>query len=373
MLRAQQLNQANESKSTFERRPSQRFTSRRSRVDRSRPNITSSSSSSSNNPATTSNKTSNNVITNNSVNNSNNYKNEHSNNSSSGNKNDRSNLSQINSKQSNETPPAPVAQQSTVKPNLVISSGGPRHQLPHGKPVKPPTVPPSVSFNIAQQPKPTSNHQLQHKSNISTINSNNNININNNNNSNSQMMTDKQLDFKSDSQAPSHNTRPSVRLDQPERSEYSSTHEYSKSQPLSLKSHHTYINYKPPDTQPPPPPTSYDIQNPDQKSQQNSTKSEDEPIESSITIKKPIRHSTLTSEKHLEKSENYVHANGSINQKTLQQYGELKNSSKMPPPPPPPHTAPRSIPSQTSHQISKHPHAQTGGSVVIKPICVTEL
>lgn len=370
MIRAQQMNLVNDSKSTFERRPSQRFVSRRSRMDRTRPNITSSSSS---NAATATVKSSNNTNKDISSNNNNNHSNKDNTNSSVI-KNDLS-INRVSAKQHSEIQQSsPSLQQPAVKPNLVINSGSSRHQLSHGKPVKPPTVPSSVSFSgITQQNAKTTTNQQQHcKSSIlSAVNSNNNNSNNiNNNNINHQLVIDRKSEYTSDSDT-NHHVKSINRSDQPGNMQINSSHAHSKSQPASIKSHHNYINYKPPDTQPPPPPKTFD--NPKDLQQQTKTiKSEDDQSDPSLTIKKPGRQSTSNTEKHSEVGA--VITNGLLYQRTQQQ-GELMNSSRMPPPPPPPHTTPRSISSQVLNQLSKQSqqHAQNGGSMVIKPICVTEL
>lgn len=180
-MRTQQLNQANESTSRFERRPSQKYPSRRSRMDRTRPNITSSASSSTAdaNIANKSESSGANKTTPTSA----------SNHQSVGNA--YAPMSSRQQQQENKLTTAtvnsatidkmPLSKVSTMhdsnnignhhsKPASIVSSGPQaatrQQQLLHSKPVKPPTVPPtSVSYTtlaIAQQQQ----HQRQSQSSV---------------------------------------------------------------------------------------------------------------------------------------------------------------------------------------------------------------
>ena len=185
MLRTQQINQANENKSTFERRPSQRFTSRRSRTDRTRPTIISSSSSTGN------------MRINSSINNNNrstNHGNDHSHdeiksNTTLPNSNNRNNEARAPAQERpNENQVNPLQhghyqqQYSSQKQNLVLNNRNPvvstsRHgQLKQGKPVKPPTVPPtpynSASEVIDPQQDNSDQLKLSHQKQIALNNNN---------------------------------------------------------------------------------------------------------------------------------------------------------------------------------------------------------
>lgn len=372
MIRAQQINQANDNRSTFERRPSQRFASRRSRMDRTRPNIINigNKTSSTNN---INNNNNNNTTTNN---NNINHSTIINNNQPVGNKNETNNKQSEAHHQQQQQHVSQQQQSSTTKPSVVMNSITSRHQLPHGKPVKPPTVPSSVSFSgITQQiNKQQDYNQQQTKSNQSSVN------INNNNNNNN-LQQPRKIDFSDSEALPSskisvdpfdHNNQPAA-----SQNVNSSLHSHSRSQPAPTKSNHNYMNYKPPDAQPPPPPPlkSYD-QN--QKQVQRMTKSEEKQDQQVLAANR--RATRLTNSGEFEQNNESFSSgapNGISNQKNQ---GEILSSSSMPPPPPPPHTAPRSIssrdmmssqnfnkPPQQQHQ---HQHSQSG---LIKPICVTEL
>lgn len=379
MIRAQQMNQSNDNKSTFERRPSQRFASRRSRMDRTRPNIISvgNKTINSNNNNNNNNSTSTN---NNRINHSTNI----SNNQSVG--NNKINESNINNKQS-EAQQQKISQQqqsSAIKSNTVMNS---RHQLSHGKPVKPPTVPPSVSFSgiTQQQVKHQDHNQQATKSNQSTVNINNN-------NIQQQSMSDNRR--KTDFVDPETLSSSKISIDPFDHSNNqllasqnidSSLHSHSKSQPqLPTKSHHNYINYKPPDAQPPPPPKAYEQQL--SKQLQRMTKSEEEQDQQALAANRRATRSTNNNNGggFEQISESLSAPNGTTNQRIHhhQQQGELLSSSSMPPPPPPPHTAPRSISSRdmmssqrvnNKQQQHQHQHQHSQSSGLIKPICVTEL
>lgn len=165
-LRAQQLNQANETKSTFERRPSQRFTSRRSRMDRTRPNITSSAAINKSTPGSKQTDSTNKSTT--------------TNHQSIGNKqqdikpntitaavNDKtvsSARSNPNTKQSDNivghhhqsksAAGTIINSAGSTTPNSIGPQAATRQQLLNSKPVKPPTVP-STSLSYSSLSKPT--------------------------------------------------------------------------------------------------------------------------------------------------------------------------------------------------------------------------
>lgn len=338
MIRAQQLNQANENKSNFERRPSQRFASRRSRMDRTRPNITSSSSST----AVTANKNSN-------LNSNNNNHSTKDNNVSAVISKPSDTNSLPNNKPTNES----QAHQATVKPNLVISGGNPRHQLSNSKPVRPPTVPPSASFGVTQL-KPVGQQQKSTQPAVS-INNNNIL----------HQASDRRSDFTETDTVKAAKTHPtSERLDHnlpTVKPNASISHAHSKSQQIPIKSHHTYINYKPPDTQPPPPPKDFDK---GYKELQRVTISDEDHSESKI---RRVNRSTASDQLG---EGGHVSLNGPAQRS--HQAEKINSSSMPPPPPPPPHKAPRSMSGQLLNQINKQPHhhSQSG---LIKPICVTEL
>lgn len=361
MIRAQQQTRANENKSTFERRPSQRFASRRSRMDRTRPNITSSSSASSAvNNSTTTTTTANNHKNNATSSSNSNVVHSDGNNTSSPANNaiEPTNSSQVNqSKQtSNDTP------QGTVKPNIVINSGSSRHPILQSKPVKPPTVPPGAPYGISMQTKQTTN---------------NSVSINNNNIH--HYLKDRQVTEFSDC-ADLLVSKSSQEHAQPTNQNSSfSAHVHSKSQPnVPIKSHH-YINYKPPDSQPPPPPPPKPFEHKSHRDQPtriiNSEEEQQAAAEASIVpARKPSRLAcSFSSEQYPEANH---HHNGSIHHnKHYQQQGEVINSSSMPPPPPPPHTMPRSVSNQvlTNQTNNKQQLVNHSQSSIIKPICVTEL
>lgn len=341
MMRGQQMDQSSDSKSTFERRPSQRFASRRSRMDRTRPNIISSSA----------NKNSNINNNNIAINNNN------TNHSSNDNKTLPSGKNESISNKPNESQQVSQQQSSTVKPNIVMNSVTSRHQLSHGKPVKPPTVPSSVSFaGITQQAKLQDHHQQQIKSNQSV----------NNNNIHQQSISERRKADFADAEPLS---KVSIdRYDQSNQSAFqnvnSSIHPQSKSQPQPLKSHHNYINYKPPNAPPPPTPKTYD----QSKQHQRVTKSEEEQQDQSTgtaTNRKTRLTSSGDSDQNHESSNN-------LNQQKILQQGELLSSSSMPPPPPPPDLgASRSMSSrEVSGRKQPQQNSQPG---MIGPICITEL
>lgn len=333
MMRTQQQTQSNESKSTFERRPSQRFASRRSRMDRTRPNITSSSSANKNNTKSSS---------------SNNLHND-------SNKTSANNMIETNSQVNQSKLACNDTPLGTVKPNIVINSGSSRHQILQSKPVKPPTVPPGASYGITQT-KSTSQQPA--------------VSINNNNIH--HYLKDRQLADFSDC-ADVLVTTPSQEHAQSTNSNSNSnflTHVNSKSQPnVPVKSHH-YLNYKPPDSQPPPPPKPF--YNKALKEQPRIINSEEEQQiaeASTVPARKPSRLScSNSSEQHSESN----HYNGIIQKHHLQQ-GEVINSSSMPPPPPPPHTMPRSVSNQALTNQANKQSAHHSQASIIKPICVTEL
>lgn len=242
MIRAQQINQANDSKSTFERRPSQRFASRRSRVDRTRPHISSSSLSA--NASKTSNvNTSSNITS--SLSASAIAANRFSTSTGGGSdaitnttatKLDGNKILLENSKSSAD---GSIQYNQAAKSNLVINSGASRHQLPvQIKPVKPPTVPMNASYEVAQSKDPSkSNHALSN-----TINNNNNVTSTNEANFEKKRF-----------EAPATTSNQDKNGSKVHLGGNDSNQEPS-AQSSSIKSHNSYINYKRPDSQPPPPP-----------------------------------------------------------------------------------------------------------------------
>lgn len=365
MMRAQQQTRANENKSTFERRPSQRFASRRSRMDRTRPNITSSSSASAtttnNNNTTTTTTTNNNKSNTTNSSNSNNVHTEGNNNISSSANNAIDSISQVNqSKQvSNDTP------QGTVKPNIVVNSGASRHPILQSKPVKPPTVPPGAPYGITMQTKQATNQAPS-------------VSINNNNIH--HYLKDRQTTDFSDC-ADLLVSKPSQEHAQSTNQNSNfSAHIHSKSQPnMPIKSHH-YINYKPPDSQPPPPPPPKPFDNKVNRNQPQRIQINSEEEQqvaaaeaSTVAARKPSRLACSFSPE--QKNPEANHHNGSIHHnKHHQQQGEVINSSSMPPPPPPPHTMPRSVSNQAlTNQTNNKQLANHSQASIIKPICVTEL
>lgn len=422
MLRAQQINQANENRSTFERRPSQRFTSRRSRVDRTRPNITSTSSSSNNNnsgsksttqpppPTTTSSSLTgkNNIHSTNHTNDVNNIS------ASSGNinKNEKdvgnaptTSEDQINNNHTNRH------QQHNSKSSIVINSGTSRHHLTHGKPVRPPTVPPSASYGITtHQDKSQNQQQQQQQQQISpqqvSQKLHNPVSINNNNIHHSQnsdfsrqsdyydsdsMVGSKLINSGSERQHDYNNQSTNDRSNPSSLThaiQMKSNHHHQQQQQQQLQhqpnslakpNHHTYINYKPPDAQPPPPPNSLDrgYHHHHQQQQHHSHQQfQDEPLE--VSLRRVVQVSS-SSDLHIPEPGS-PNQNGPMNQQHRRaQQGEIINSSSMPPPPPPPSKTPRSNSSQMLNSnsvssINKQPqHHHSSSGLVTKPICVTEL
>lgn len=239
MLRAQQISQANDNRSTFERRPSQRFASRRSRVDRTRPHISSSSLAA--NATKNSDVNMNSNITSSSsagaiavVNRSNASTGANegatSNNAA---KVENNTGSKIQSSVFKPSTDSSIQHNQIAKSNLVINSGPSRHQLPvQIKPVKPPIVPINASYEVAQSKNSS-------KSN-NTLASNNNgsISVGQTNYEKSRFeMTATSNQDKIGSKVHfggfDSNQEPSAQLN-------------NKS--------HSYINCKRPDSQPPPPP-----------------------------------------------------------------------------------------------------------------------
>jgi len=321
MIRAQQLNQSTESKSTFERRPSQRFASRRSRLDRTRPNINFNNSGNNKNNATNGNTVSN------------------AKDVPAANKGKEQN-NHVTTK-SNDIPIQPI-----TKPNVTTSGGGTlRHQLSHGKPVKPPTVPPNASFGLTQ-PTPSAGQQ---KSNQAIVSINNNT---------IHHIPDKKLEGES-----ARSDVLSKPLDNDCRERSKSEHIVAPRQKSTKTNHHTYINYKAPDAQPPPPP----LPPPkiDNEEQLKIPRADEELEPSARRVGPRNTHNS----QHSESSNSGQ--NIPIPRTYLQ--GEKINSSSMPPPPPPPHIAPRSISNQVLNQIGKQPQQHHSQSGLIKPICVTEL
>ena len=413
MMRTQQMNQANESRSTFERRPSQRFTSRRSRMDRTRPNITSSSSTTAIN-------------------------------------NNRTTISA-----DRQAPSSTESQQRQVqqipnssKPaNIVINSVTSRQQLLHSKPVKPPTVPQSVTSNSIQtqqhlqRPQQTKSHVTQ----SNQLNNTSNQNIQHHRNQSSDLerpstvtssfdgpeslgsissnraynsfqsatssATITDLNNQFFSQIPTNNNN--------HNNNDSLTKPHAK---LSQQNQHAYVNYRPPDAQPPPPPRNFDkgFKELNQHQQQHSrpqmahhvasSQAQEEPLE--ISLRRVVRissvsdlhsepggvtspyqksaqqaHSTLTTSNYRSQPQSnhhfHNHYNQTINQRAIQQ-GEMISSSSMPPPPPPPsqkhfHSNSQQMLNQANQanstgdkNVNKPQHHHSSGGLT-KPICVTEL
>lgn len=316
MARAQQMNlenQASENRSTFERRPSQRFASRRSRIDRTRPNITINSSAAAKTNSASATNSANMGVHNNStscrgaiIKKENAGVNDISgmvNRASADNRtSDTSGTAATNLNHSDNQGP------SVVK---VINSSTGRHPLPQSKPVKPPTVPPNVSYGLIQQ-QPSVKSPVISASSLSISSSNNNNNNNNSNTNNNNVIQ--------------HN--------------------------------------KPPDLQPPPPPKFFDKGLGEQQSQL-------QPIQQPHRTQ--ARSTDTKSDLSPPRPRSYNQPNHHPQHHQPQQ-GEIIHSSSMPPPPPPPQTAPRSISNQMLSQVKKPqaPQHHSSGSL-IKPICVTEL
>lgn len=349
MIRAQQVNQQDDNKSTFERRPSQRFASRRSRVDRTRPYI-SNSSATANANKNIGNTNSSSAINKNRSNQLTDNEGTSSTNQNPIGKNDVCSKSPVIPRSVGESSVAQSNQ--SAKSNLVMNSGASRHQLPvQIKPVKPPTVPMNPTYGVAQGKEPVApSHPLS---------------INNN-----SIPSPNQLAYdKSRQEVSTTQDRGTSRIHTGDQeAPISSAQTNHKSQSSANKAYQAYSNFRPPDTQPPPPP----------KNNPQGTSSDERRHETSSTSsigKNPIRVANL--DKQAE------HAGVKQSQRVYQQ-GELINSSSMPPPPPPPQTAPRSASSQALNQSNKTPsnqpqqqhighhqsHSQPG---LIKPICVTEL
>lgn len=297
MLRAQQLNEANENKSTFERRPSQRFASRRSqRMERTRPNITGGGGSRAtihNNPATTAN--TNNPATGRSTAANSNHMNinQNTNTATSDNKNhgtskagnNISNSDNLNhgaaltslpgnatNHQHNQTATASGTNNNQPS-NIVINNSnnsGTNSTRYVGKPVKPPTVPMTASYGVTssqhQQPqvlKSIPSPILPHNNNNSSkILNNNNTNSIQQQRNHSDMTSNSKLGYDSPSSSFAAKSAPKlpVRYEPEDHSNQQSFQE-SRSQSGQAKQQqqqHTYINYKPPNTQPPPPPKNFD-------------------------------------------------------------------------------------------------------------------
>jgi hypothetical protein len=349
MMRTQQMNQANESKSTFERRPSQRFTSRRSRMDRTRPNITSSSSSTSTNNNRTLNSTDRQAPS------SGAKEQAGSTQSKTGPTNTNQPRATVESKQKNSTgdrlehTEAHQRQQqiqhipNQAKPaNIVINSGTSRQQLLHSKPVKPPTVPPA-SYNTAQAQHHHQQQQQQIKSQTTQSNSTTNKNIHHHRNQGSDL--ERSSTATSSFDGPEslgssinnrvHNPASLTITDLNNHEFHSQTNNHNNNNLIRphAKSQHAYANCKAPDAPPPPPPKNFD---------------------------KGFRE---------------------LNQQLQTQPSVAPRlaPSQPPPPPPPPqkhlHSSSSQMLNQTSQAISnsnkpQHHHSSSG---ITKPICVTEL
>lgn len=308
MMKPQQASEPAEAKSTFERRPSQRFASRRSKIERSRPNITSSASatapafptSQSSQPTTSDRENQSNVTAR------------------------RENYNSLPNLNPNENT-SQSQHQAGTKSNVAIINGTARHQMSHSKPVKPPTVPSNISLSLTSQAR-SSNTTQQYKTSPSEVTNNNSIH--------QQSHEPSDIDSK----------------------------RHPKSQPsLPVKPNQSYMNFKPPDAQPPPPPkafetsttnaqyhkTHYDNEKPEAPARRLNRQS----LDSASSFGTPTMHNGL------------VH----------RQEGETINSSSMPPPPPPPVKAPpRPILSQHPGQVPDQSQS-TAVHGLAKPICVTEL
>jgi len=435
MMRAQQINQVNENKSTFERRPSQRFTSRRSRMDRTRPTITSSSSTG--NIKNASNTTNRN-------NNGNNQSTDERktvrsavdvSNRSSGNnhENPEANLRHNDSKATdNEKASEATSQQfkqqqrhyphqTTHKSTLVSNSGSTSSTMAigrHSKPVKPPTVP----LNSYNNSHPKS---LQPEQSNAYVKSGpqKRIALNSNDNNNSPALHNQNLENRVASLTIARN-RTSIdgveSLGGRALQEASSTNErYSYSQSelgVPNNQHHNtavhpqtaiYRNYnnqatnKHPNSQPPPPPKNFDKGYREVHQRMLVKDETDEPLEvslrrvcmpSSSDLKSDNsgaiysrtnhknQHSAPPPNNHEAQHQQNQNQNQVYHQRALNQ-GELISSSSMPPPPPPPtqkmsHSTSSQVLNSSSMTQSNKPQSQhhhSSSAIGSKPICVTEL
>lgn len=369
MMRAQQLNQSNENRSNFERRPSQRFASRRSRTDRTRPNITSSASASA--LATTTNNNRN--INGKTMNTSEKVDTNHQNNQTTPSNTRRENYASLpnlnpteeqanHHNQTNNNSNAPI-----TKHNAAINNSNHRHQMLNIKPVKPPTLPTNASFSITPQSKSISN---QPKSNSSEISVNNNNNIINN--YNHQYSNERRSSYvESDCGSSIMQQKPDLIIgyDAKLTNESDLNNQNSKSQPILPMKQQTsqisYKNYKAPESLPPPPP-------PPPKAFESGAHED----EKQHNIRKPEppsrRINRSSSNDHNQVDTNNM--NHSHNHNNGAQRRDIKHA--MPPPPPPPmRPPPRSIQAPVQHasssdHITQDQHMQNN---LVKSICVTEL
>lgn len=427
MMRAQQLNSFNDSKSTFERRPSQRFASRRSRMDRTRPNITSSASVS--NVANNNNNNNNHHVNNNNSRQlkdhknvigtetkkqkqplDNNSKQNISNSTSIATPNTRRenyvSLPNLNPSDDNTKQIQPIIannhtqknQQQTLgsKPTVAIINGSARHQMSNSKPVKPPTLPTNASFSIIQpqikSSAPSTNNQNTNMSEIGVNINNNNNNINNNQYS----ATEKRSSYVESDIGMKYDHHQQIKNPRFHNNHQSTSTNSTIAAVTSLETNHSAIsnikakpnlgnsklssqnskNFKPPETQPPPPPPPKSFQE-----VQN------------------VAQISMRSDQKPEPPTRKINMNRIQSDKQRQRDGDMKHPSSMPPPPPPPiRPPPRSMPnmnnstsiinnshinnynnsipnisnnnSKSEQQLDTHQQAHSN---LIKSICVTEL
>lgn len=342
MIRTQQLNQANESKSTFERRPSQRFTSRRSRMDRTRPNITSSSSLASTagtryvacpvNNNKTSNCTDRQAPSSTSASDQTNPMPTKAGQASSNQARamaESKNKILSNEKLDNtENQQLQQMQNSTKPANIVINSVTSRQQLLHSKPVKPPTVPPSVSYNSIQaqqqqqiksqtmtttqsnHPSNTTNQNIlhHHRNQSSDLERLSNVtgsfdgpeSLGSSNGGNRAYNPTPSATTATITDLNNHDFLSQIQANNNFNNNNSLTKPHTK---LSSQNHHAYVNYKAPDAQPPPPPPpknfdkgfrelSQQHPHPLTASRLASSQAQEEPLE--ISLRRVVRISSVS-------------------------------------------------------------------------------
>ena len=365
MIKNQPQREIEERKPTFERRPSQRFTSRRSRVDRTRPHIT-------NNSVATSKST-----TNSSQKNQAHLAKANQSNTNKANS-DISDVTVRNIKTATTTTTATAQKtaeetsnrihQRATKPNTGNIS---RHKLPQIKSVKPPTVPQDVSYKLILQSQ---------KQQIISANNNNNNSNSINQNKGAEMI--RSTETKDSGGGASARTQMfSSNSEQQEEPRDQSTGEaankatyakQSKAQlALSVKqaNHHTHMNYQPPPS-PLPPLESFD-KNIDREFRQSGQRID----HADVSGKKAVRINLSASEIRQDLSATSAQsASGNLRQRQHQQPqhnnrmqpGEVISSSRLPPPPPPP-------PKLTDSHLDSFQTPHHSSNCLAKPVCVTEL
>lgn len=437
MMRSQQLDQTNDSKPAFERRPSQRFTSRRSRVDRTRPNLSGSSASAATNRTRTTNNTTERQATAAAA--APTASNEQQEANSAPIKNGAFQAKPVpetrQKMQSNEISDHADSnlqrqqQSNSTKPaNIVISGVASRQQLLHSKPVKPPTVPQSISFSSIQQQQAKS-QAAQSNSSSSNQSSNQYRNHSLDLERSSSMATASFDGPESLGSGGGASNRGNISISSTGFME-SNNHNYNNSQTqpntdfinnndslarvhakqLQTQTQHAYADHKAPEA---PQPRNLDkvLRDFDQQptavprlSAHNQT--HEEPLDVSLRrvvrispqsdihndskalapMKAPQQANSILQPLHSHQpippsynhypQQNQNHHQQSITQRALQQ-GEMISSSSMPPPPPPPFqnhlaTNPNQMLGQTNNSNSKPQHHQSSSGIT-KPICVTEL